>query len=136
VKTRALLAAAALAAAALGAAAARAFDWVAYRDEDVVEILTDDADGERRETKVWCVVLDDAVFVRTNDSTWLANIRRGSPVALRARDVASEVSAQEVSDPPLKARIEEDYKRKYGTMQRMMSALRFREPTVLRLVPR
>jgi hypothetical protein len=136
VRLRALLATAALAAVALGAAPARALDWAAYRDEDVVEVLTDDEDGGRRETKVWCVVLDDAVFVRINDSTWLANIRRGSPVALRARDAVSDVSAEEVSDAALKARIEADYKRKYGTMQRVMSALRFREPTVLRLVPR
>jgi hypothetical protein len=31
--------------------------------------------------------------------------------------------------------VEEAFKAKYGLVQRMMSALRMREPTVLRLVP-
>jgi hypothetical protein len=121
---------------ALLATSSAALEWDAYREQGVVEILTDDADGARRETSVWCVVLDGAVFVRTNDSRWLANIRRGSPVALRARDVESAVSAEEVTDPPLRDRIEQAYKAKYGAVQRVMSALRLREPAVLRLTPR
>jgi hypothetical protein len=44
-------------------------------------------------------------------------------------------SAEEVSDEALRARVEEAYKAKYGTLQRVMSALRLREPTVLRLSP-
>jgi hypothetical protein len=132
----ALRAAAAFLASAALAGPATALDWDAYREDGVVEILTDDEDGARRETSVWCVVLEDAVFVRTNDSRWLANIRRGSPVALRARAVESAVSAEEVWDAPLRARVEEAYKAKYGSVQRVMSALRLREPTVLRLTPR
>jgi hypothetical protein len=130
------MAAAAIAAAALAGLPSGALDLAAYRDESVIEILTEDEDGARRETKVWCAVVDDAVFVRTNESAWLANIRRGSPVALRARGAESAVAAEEVADAALKARIEADYKVKYGTMQRVMSAFRVREPSVLRLVPR
>ena len=129
------MSAALLALSLLAPAPALGLEWAAYREESVIEILTHDADGARRETPVWCVVLDDAAFVRTNDSRWLANIRRGSPVALRARGVESSVQVEEVEDGALKARVEEAFKTKYGAMQRVMSALRMREPTVLRLTP-
>jgi len=76
---------AALALVASGAGAGE-FDWAPAREESVVEIVTTDEDGEPRETSVWIVVLDDAGYVRTNDSAWLANIRRGSPVRLRVRE--------------------------------------------------
>lgn len=107
--------------------------WRPYAEESVVEILTRDEDGGARETKVWIVVVEQAGFVRTNDSQWLANIRRGSDVVLRARGTEVPVRAEEVSDTALKASVEAAFLEKYGTMQRVMSALRTREPTVLRL---
>src|SRR5262245_51431527 len=53
------------------------------RDTSVVQILTHDADGALRDTSVWIACFDGHGYVRTNDSRWLANIRRGSKVALR-----------------------------------------------------
>jgi hypothetical protein len=117
------------------AISASAFDWTPARDDSVVEILTADGDGQLRETPVWIVVLGDAAYVRTNDSKWLANIRRGSPVRLRVREVESPVHAAEVNDAALAARVEEAFKAKYGLTQRVMSLLRFSEPTVLELTP-
>jgi hypothetical protein len=117
------------------AAGAAEFDWAPVRETSVVEILTTDADGALRETKIWIVVLGDAGYVRTNDSTWLANIRRGSPVRLRVGGETSDVRASEVADAATKADVEAAFKAKYGTFQRLMSALRMREPSVLRLDP-
>ncbi len=116
-------------------AAAGSFDWAPMRDESVVEVLTSDADGELRETPVWIVVLGDAAYVRTNDSKWLANIRRGSAVRLRVRDVETSVVAAETTDAALAARVEEAFQAKYGITQRVMSLFRLREPTVLALRP-
>ncbi|MFI5320675.1 MAG: DUF2255 family protein [Myxococcota bacterium] len=121
---------------AAGAAVAGTLDWTPASEESVVEILTGDADGSLRETPVWIVVLDGAGYVRTNDSKWLANIRRGSAVRLRVRDVESAVVAFEVDDPALALRVEEAFKAKYGVTQRLMSLFRMSEPTVLRLEPR
>ena len=104
-----------------------------FVDTGTIEIATTDEDGESRETPIWIVVLDDQGYVRTNDSRWLANIRRGSDVEIRAEDSALSVSAEEVDDEDTKARVEEAFKEKYGTMQRIMSFFRMREPTVLRL---
>ena len=125
----------ALAWTALAASEGHAFDWKAAHEESVIEILTSDADGRLRETPVWIVVLDDAGYVRTNDSKWLANIRRGSAVRLRIREVESPVLAKETQDAALAARVEEAFKAKYGFTQRVMSLLRFSEPTVLKLTP-
>ena len=110
-------------------------DWSPAREESVVEIVTTDADGELRETSVWIVVLEDAGYVRTNDSAWLANIRRGSPIRLRAGTLEQSVRASEIDDAATRERVEEAFKAKYGTFQRMMSALRMREPSVLQLTP-
>jgi hypothetical protein len=115
------------------AAFAGSFDWSSARDESVVEILTSDADGSLRETPIWVVVIDGAGYVRTNDSKWLANIRRGSAVRMRLRGVESPMSATEVRDAALADRIEEAFKAKYGVTQRLMSLFRINDPTVLKL---
>lgn len=120
----------------VGAARADA-DWTPVREDWQVRIVTQDEDGATRDLPIWAVVLEgDAVYVRTNQSRWLANLRRGSAVTLKVRDVEIPVTSSEVADAATKARVEEAFKTKYGWMQRMMSALRTREPTVLKLEAR
>jgi len=126
-----------LALALAGAARAAALDWQHAQGQDVVEILTHDEDGELRETSVWIVAFDGHGYVRTNDSRWLANIRRGSSVALRVDDAEYPVAAREPEkDAALDARVEEQFKQKYGFMQRVMSTFRMREPTLLEFTAR
>jgi hypothetical protein len=119
-----------------GAAHASAIEWQRFQDTDVIQIVTHDEDGDLRETSVWIVAFDDHGYVRTNDSRWLANIRRGSGVALRLGEQEFAVSAREPNDAALTARVEEQFKQKYGYMQKVMSAFRFREPTLLELTAR
>ena len=111
-------------------------DWQRFQDADVIEILTQDEGGAPRETSVWIVSFDGHGYVRTNDSRWLANIRRGSGVALRLGEQEFAVAAREPNDAAISTRVEEGFKQKYGFMQRVMSAFRFREPTVLELTAR
>lgn len=113
--------------------AGAASDWSTFAEAEVVRIVTQDEDGDERDTSVWIVLVDGALYVRTNDSRWLANIRRGSPIALRLDETTRPVSAEEVSDPGVTARVEAAFKEKYGFVQRVMSLFRRREPTVLRL---
>ena len=118
------------------ALAARAEDpWPVFAETGVIEIVTRDEGGELRETKVWIVVVDEAGWVRTNDSRWLANIRRGAPVTIRAKQVELPVRAEERSDPAEYDRVEAAFEAKYGWLQRLMSAFRTTRPTVLRLTP-
>ena len=108
-------------------------DWSPFAEADVVHIVTQDEDGAERDTPVWFVVVGGDGFVRTNDSRWLANIRRGSPLTLRIDETARPVASEEVGDTAITAAVEEAFKAKYGFVQRVMSAFRMREPTVLRL---
>jgi hypothetical protein len=117
----------------LAAPAAHARDWSPFAESDVVHIVTQDEDGAERDTPVWFVVVQGDGFVRTNDSRWLANIRRGSSVALRLDETERAVTAEAVADAAVSAAVEQAFKAKYGLMQRIMSALRVREPTLLRL---
>jgi hypothetical protein len=119
-----------------GDARAAEIDWTPFAEEDVVEILTVDPDGEPRETKVWVVVVGEAAYVRTNDSRWLANVRRDPLVRIRVRESEVPLRAEQGVDRDTRERVEAAFKAKYGFMQRVMSALRLREPTVLRLEPR
>ena len=107
--------------------------WSPFAEADVVRIVTVDEDGAQRDTPVWFVVVNGAAFVRTNDSRWLANIRRGSSVSLRLDETERAVTSEEVSDAAVTGAVEEAFKVKYGFMQRVMSVFRMREPTVLRL---
>ncbi|MCP5058723.1 MAG: DUF2255 family protein [bacterium] len=126
-----------LVAVALGGAPAHADDlWSAFDATDTIEISTLDEDGDARDTPVWIVVVDAVGYIRTNDSTWLANIRRGSEVKIRAGDIELDVLAEEEEDVDVYDRVEEAFKTKYGWMQRLMSRFRTTRPTVLRLTPR
>jgi len=127
------LAGALLALAWLFPAAAAAADWAPFAETKTIEIETQDEDGEARETKVWIVLVDGTGYVRTNDSRWLANIRRGSAIEIRAGETTLAVGASEVEDEATRERVEEAFKAKYGAMQKLMSFFRISEPTVLRL---
>ena len=118
------------------AAPAHADRWDPFRDNSVVQIITTDEGGDLRETNVWIVVIGDAAFVRTNNSHWLDNIRHGCQVKLRSDDVEVPVRATEAVDEEIKDGVEEAFLEKYGLLQRIMSTLRFTEPTVLRLDPK
>ena len=117
-------------------ASAAAFEWEPFAESDVIRILTHDEDGDLRDTKVWVAVVDGAGYVRTSASRWLENIERNPQVEVVARGQRYLMRAERVSDARLTERVEAAFKEKYGLLQRIMSLLRFREPTVLRLVPR
>ncbi len=112
-----------------------AFELDSLAEQSVIEILTHDEGGALRDTKVWVTVVAGAGYIRTNDSRWLANIRRGSDVALRVRGVERPFRAEESDDAELYGRVEEAFLEKYGWLQRLMSTFRWSRPTVLRMTP-
>ncbi|MCP3983846.1 MAG: DUF2255 family protein [bacterium] len=107
--------------------------WTAFEETGTIEITTQDEDGDARETPIWIVVLDEVGFVCTNDSRWLANIRRGSEVTIAAGEVVLIVRAEEDEDAEVYDRVQEAFNVKYGWMQRMASWFQSTRPTVLRL---
>ena len=108
-------------------------EWQPFAEQDVIQIITEDPDGDLRETKIWIVVLDGTGYIRTNNSRWLANIRRGSPVSIRSDEWESRVTAVEIDNAEVGAQVESAFKAKYGLMQSVTSFFRISEPTLLEL---
>ena len=108
-------------------------EWQPFAEQDVIQIITEDPDGDLRETKIWIVVLDGTGYIRTNNSRWLANIRRGSPISLRSEEWESRVTATEIDDDQVDEEVESAFKSKYGLMQSVMSFFRISDPTLLEL---
>lgn len=104
----------ALAALALVAAErAHAIDWKAANAFDVIEILTRDADGTPRVTKVWIETLGGRGYVRTNDSRWFENLVRQPEIAIRFGETEAPVRAVVIADPALRARVDARFAEKY-----------------------
>ena len=131
---------AALAAAVcLMAAGARAdpVDWNAVAAEQTVVILTVEADGSPRETTVWLVVVDGQGYIRTGNTHWHANIVREPQIAVRVAGAEHAVTADHVTDEPLRARIEKAFNDKYGFSDTFVGWFTDREnANILALVPR
>ena len=108
----ALIAVAAVLASA-GAAAAQAVDWSAAHQHGVIEILSTDPNGERRETKVYVAALDGHGYVRTNDSRWFQNLVRDPKGAIRFDGGEYPVRADVVRDTALRARVDAVFAEKY-----------------------
>jgi hypothetical protein len=101
-------------------ARAQAPNWRAFADEDVIEILTHDPDGELRETKVWVGVVDGVGYVRTSDTRWHGNIAADPNVVVRVAGEEYPLRAELVKDASLRARVNEVFRAKYGFTDRLL----------------
>jgi len=111
-------------------------DWEALAAPGVVEVITVDPDGDVRETKVWIVAHRGSGWLRTNDSRWLANLRRDPNLKLRSGERTALLRAQEVDDDELREQVDAAMRAKYGWSDRVISAFRWRTPNLLQLAPR
>ena len=117
------------------AATTSELDWARVEDVGVVEILTNDEDGDLRETKVWFVLIDGTAYLRTNKSRWLENIRRDPGVRIRIDDTEYVQLARDVSSPEMIERVDEASRAKYGWQEAFIHVFRMRDPQILRLAP-
>jgi hypothetical protein len=95
------------------AASAEAVDWSAAHLHDVIEILSTDPDGARRETSVWVAAEGGHGYVRTNDSHWFQNLVRDPNGAIRFDGAEYPVRAEVVRDTALRARVDAVFAEKY-----------------------
>jgi hypothetical protein len=110
-------------------------DWQGVADVSVIEVVTRDADGDLRETKVWFVLVDGVPYLRTNGSRWLENLRRDPNIVLRIEGRAYEARAEEVPGDAIVAEVDRASVEKYGWQERMIHPFRMRKPEILRLAP-
>jgi len=110
-------------------------DWESVADVDVVEIITTDEDGDVRETKVWFVLVDSEPYLRTNDSRWLANLRRDPACRLRIDDTMYDARAEEIPGDEILERVDAASAEKYGWQESLIHPFRLKKPEILRLTP-
>lgn len=111
-------------------------DWEAIAEVPVIEILTIDADGDLRETKVWFVLIDGEPYLRTNASRWLENLRRDPDCVLRIEGREYEVRAEEIPGDAIVTAVDDASREKYGWQERTIHVFRIRTPQILRIGPR
>jgi hypothetical protein len=116
--------------------AAEAQDWSTIGATEVVVVVTRNPDGSDRETKVWIVVVDDRAYIRTAATRWYGNVERDPDILLRVGEDELPLRAALVTDAPLAERVEDAFRKKYGSKDAFMEIFRFGEAHVMRLVPR
>ena len=117
------------------AASASELDWSQVADVGVIEIITNDEDGDLRETKVWFVLLDGVPHLRTSDTRWRANTQRDPGVLLRIEGVEYVQLARDVSSPEMIERVDQAIRAKYGWRDAFFQVFATSDPDILRLAP-
>jgi hypothetical protein len=110
-------------------------DWESLADVKVIEVVTRDADGDLRETKVWFVLLDGVAYLRTQQSRWLENLRRDPNLVLRIEGREYGARAEEVPGDEIVEAVDRASVEKYGWQERLIHPFRMRKPEILRLSP-
>jgi hypothetical protein len=111
-------------------------DWESVAGVEVIEVVTEDADGDLRETKVWFVLVDGAPYLRTQASRWLENLRRDPNLVLRIEGSEYEARAEEIPGDEIVETVDRATVEKYGWQERVIHVFRMRKPEILRLWPR
>jgi hypothetical protein len=119
-----------------GAEAGKGPDWQELESVEVIEVLTVDADGSPRETKVWFVLVDGQPMLRTSRSRWLDNLRREPDFRVRIGPLEYDVRAEELSGGDIVEQVDAASVEKYGMQERVVHVFRFRTPDILRVGPR
>lgn len=95
-------------------------DWGALAAENVVQVVTHDADGELRDTSVWLAVVDGQGYVRTGATRWRANLERDPDMVFRIAGTEYPLRAQHVTNADLARRINAAIRAKYGFSDRVV----------------
>ena len=111
-------------------------DWASLADVKVIEVVTRDADGDLRKTKVWFVLVDGVPYLRTSRSRWLENLRRDPDLVLHVDGREYEARAEEVPGDEIVEQVDRATREKYGWQERAIHFFRIRKPDILRLSPR
>ncbi|MCP4903600.1 MAG: DUF2255 family protein [bacterium] len=85
-----------------------------------LHVVTEDADGDERVTRIWIGVLDGDPILRTGDSRWWANLQRDPTIRIRLSGTDHVFRAESVTDPNERIQIDEIFLEKYGAWERVL----------------
>jgi hypothetical protein len=95
-------------------------DWAVAAEHWSLHIVTRDADGDERVTRIWIASVDGEGALRTGDSRWWANLMRDPRCHVRLDGVDYPVTAEFVTDPAGRQTIDRVFLEKYGAWERVM----------------
>jgi hypothetical protein len=85
-----------------------------------VHVLTWDADGDRRKTRVWIAAVAGTPYLRTAQTRWWQNIERGSKTRILSGDRVYRVSIERIEDSILRSEIDSAFTAKYGWLGKLV----------------
>ncbi|MDE0887046.1 MAG: DUF2255 family protein [Myxococcota bacterium] len=85
-----------------------------------LHVVTVDADGDERVTRIWIAVLDGDPILRTGESRWWENLQRDPTIRIRLSGTDRVYRAELVTDPSQQVRIDEVFLEKYGLWERVL----------------
>ena len=99
---------------------------LASESGEVVVLTTTDAEGSVRETRLWVVEHDGALWLRAGvpDSAWLQRLRRDPEVRLERAGIVDRYRALPSDDAGLRAAINSEIAEKYGWAESLIALTR------------
>jgi hypothetical protein len=110
-------------------------DWSALAGEETIQLVTRDASGDVRETKVWLVVVDGVGAIRTGNTKWFENLTRDPTLKVRMGGLEYAMRIEKVTDEEARKRINAVYRAKYGVQDRTVQLFRGVDLNMMRLLP-
>ena len=95
-------------------------DFSAYADAKTIMVVTNDEDGDRRETTIWIVVVEGAAYINTGNTTWGENIKRTPRVEVQRGESARLFDVVFVKDRDLRHKIQTAFREKYGFQDKLI----------------
>ncbi len=104
---------------------------------EVVQLITQDPAGQRRETQLWIAELDGRAYFRAGDSRagWLARLQSSASATLERNGRAVEIETFVEDQPQVRERLNRAMARKYGLADRIWGFLRSSDCVPIRIRP-
>lgn len=93
---------------------------------EVVQLITRDPAGQRRETQLWIAELDGHAYFRAGDSGagWLTRLQSNASATLERNGRAVEIETFVEDEPQVRERLDRAMAQKYGLADRIWGFLR------------
>lgn len=85
-----------------------------------IHVVTVDADGDDRVTRIWIAFLEGEPVIRTNQSRWWNNLERDPAIRIRLSGRDYLFRSEPVDEAELRRRIDQAFLEKYGGWERML----------------
>ena len=89
-----------------------------------IRVLTQDADGDERSTKIWVAVVEGDVYIRTGDTRWFKNLERDASLTIVHDDKHYPATAVQVGDSERIDAVKVAFRQKHRIMDPMVALFR------------